>query len=35
MFYVDLPNTLGVNVLHEHRKSNGRKVANPLCQSYG
>ena len=35
MFYVDLPNTLGVNVLHEHRNSNGRKVANPLCQSYG
>ena len=29
-FYVDLPITLGVNVLHEHRKSNGRKVANPF-----
>jgi hypothetical protein len=25
----------GVNVLHEHHKSNGRKVVNPLCQSYG
>jgi hypothetical protein len=34
-FYVDLPITLGVNVLHEHRKSNGHKVADPLFQSYG
>jgi len=34
-FCVDLSITLGVDVLHEHRESNGRKIANPLCQSYG
>jgi hypothetical protein len=33
--YVDLLITPGVNVLHQHHESIGRKGADPLYQSYG